>query len=571
MKTMKEQAVMDPKEVLTVAEAISIEKQVPLETVFEAIESALAEATRRSYEDMNKSSISVRIAVDRKTGNYKTFRTWTVCDPELIEDAEDGEDGEKSDSDSVSAGQEAPAEGSASAEQEAPAEGSASAEQEADIHAEAAEVFDPELHLRPDDDRAAGLEVGGVYEESMNNMKFGRIAAQHARQVIVRRVRDAERAQVREEYQGRLGELLNGTIERVMRDGYILKLSDNVDAYLPRAGTIGDEHFHSGDTVRGILEKLEPENRGPQLVLSRTIPAMVMELFRLEVPEVAEGVIEIRTVAREPGSRAKIAVKTNDGRIDPVSVCVGMRGSRVLAVSEQLNGERVDIVQWDDSPAQMVINALAPAEVESVVLDEENLVIEAVVREEGLPQAVGVRGENVRLASKVIGWRIDIMSVEQAAEKRESESSRSATTLAWKLDVDTAVGEQLVAAGLTALEDIALKPVEALTALEGVDESLAAAIQEKANDILLMQELGDTEEIREEEKAASGLLQLEGMDKDLMQALAERGILTVENLAEQAVDDLLGIAGMDEEKAGFLIMAAREPWFAEQSQENTDS
>ena len=565
---MKEQAVMDPKEVLTVAEAISIEKQVPLETVFEAIESALAEATRRSYEDMNKSSISVRIAVDRKTGNYKTFRTWTVREPDLIEDAEDaedaengenGENGEKGDSDSMSAGQ------------DASAERSASAEQEADIHAEAVEVFDPELHLPPDDDRAAGLEVGGVYEESMHNMKFGRIAAQHARQVIVRRVRDAERAQVREEYQGRLGELLNGTIERVMRDGYILKLSDNVDAYLPRASTIGDEHFHSGDTVRGILEKLEPENRGPQLVLSRTIAAMVMELFRLEVPEVAEGVIEIRTVAREPGSRAKIAVKTNDGRIDPVSVCVGMRGSRVLAVSEQLNGERVDIVQWDDSPAQMVINALAPAEVESVVLDEENLVIEAVVREEGLPQAVGVRGENVRLASKVIGWRIDIMSVAQAAEKRESESSRNATTLAWKLDVDTAVGEQLVAAGLTALEDIALKPVEALTALEGVDESLAAAIQEKANDILLMQELGDTEEIREEEKAASGLLQLEGMDKDLMQALAERGILTVENLAEQAVDDLLGIAGMDEEKAGFLIMAAREPWFAEQSQENTDS
>ena len=608
---------MNPQEVLTVAEAISIEKRVPLETVFEAIESALAEATRRSYEEKQKMSIGVRIAVDRKSGEYSTFRTWEVREKHDDAEHEEGE----GDSDAAAGrtddavrstdatvrgigaagrgtgatargisatargtgatargtgaaargtgaaarGTGAAARGTGAAARGTGAAAWGAAAEDADEPA----AFDPDLHLLPDDTRAAGLELGGSYEEPMENMEFGRVAAQYARQVMVRRVRDAERAQIREEYQNRIGELLNGSVDRVLRDGYILTLSDNVDAYLPRANTLSDERFHVGDTVRAILEELDAENHGPQLVLSRTSPAMLIELFRLEIPEVAERVIEIRAVAREPGSRAKIAVKTNDGRIDPVGVCVGMRGSRVLAVSDQLNGERVDIVLWDDNSAQLVINALAPAEVESVILDEESMTIEAVVKEESLAQAVGVRGENVRLASRLIGWQIDIMNVEQAAQKQHSESSRSAAGLAWKLDVEMAVGEQLQAAGLASLEDIALKPIEELTAIPGMDENMALAMQEKANDMLLQRELGDPDAAGEEEDAG-GLLQLEGMDRKLLQVLAERGICTMEDLAEQAVDDLLEIEGMDEERAGFLIMTAREPWFAEQPLEGTD-
>ncbi len=490
--------------ILKVAADVSMEKGVEKDIIFEAIELALATATKKRYEEDS----DIQVTIDRNTGDYVTKRRWQVVgDDEL-----------------ALLGTQFTTE-------------------------EAAEV-DP------------GLKVGDVHEEVVENVEFGRIAAQSARQVIVQRVRDAERAQVQEEYQGREGELVAGTVKKVTRDNVIVDLGNNAEGLLPRERLVGRETFRVNDRVRAILIGLSTENRGPQLLLSRACPEMLIELFKIEVPEIAEQVIEIRSAARDPGSRAKIAVKTNDGRIDPVGACVGMRGSRVQAVSNELDNERVDIVPWDDNPAQMAVNAMAPAEVESIVLDEENGTMDVAVNEENLAQAIGRGGQNVRLASELTGWDINVMSLEEAAEKRETEVGAVVGVFVETLDVDEDVAEILVEEGFTTLEEVAYVPLEEISRIDGFDEGIAEELRARAKDALLTRAI-ESEERLGANAPAEDLLGMDGMERHLAYILASRGIVTMEDLAEQAVEDLLEIEDMTAERAGELIMTARAPWFAE--------
>jgi N utilization substance protein A len=492
------------KEILMVAEAVSAEKGVSEDIIFEAIELALATATKKRYDE----EADIEVTIDRETGDYVTKRRWLVV----------------GDDEMALLGTQFTTE-------------------------EAAEVD-------------AGLQVGDVHEEQVENVEFGRIAAQTAKQVIVQRVRDAERAQVVEEYQDRVGELVGGSVKKVTRDNVIVDLGNNAEGLLPRDQLVGRETFRVNDRVRAILTEVSPESRGPQLILSRSCPDMLVELFKIEVPEISEEVIEIRSAARDPGSRAKIAVKTNDGRIDPVGACVGMRGSRVQAVSNELDNERVDIVLWDDNPAQLVINAMAPAEVESIVVDEDSGTMDVAVNEDNLAQAIGRSGQNVRLASELTGWVINVMSLEEAAEKHEQEAGAVITLFVEQLDVDEEVAEILVEEGFTSLEEVAYVPLEELSGIEGFDEEIAEELRARAKDALLTAAIASEEQLGANEPAED-LLTMEGMDRHLAFILASRGIVTMEDLAEQGVDELLDIEDMTEERAGELIMTARAPWFAE--------
>lgn len=492
------------KEILLVAEAVSNEKGVSRDIIFEAIEQALATATKKRYDE----DADITVIIDRESGDYETHRRWeVVADDEMA-------------------------------------------------------LLGTQFTTEEAAEKDTALQVGDVYQEQIENVGFGRIAAQTAKQVIVQKVREAERAQVVEEYEGRVGELISGTVKKVTRDNIIVDLGNNAEGSLPREELVGREVFRMSDRVRAILQDVRPEVRGPQLFLSRACPEMLIELFKVEVPEISEEVIEIRAAARDPGSRAKIAVKTNDGRIDPVGACVGMRGSRVQAVSGELGNERVDIILWDDNPAQLVINAMAPAEVESIVVDEDTRSMDVAVAEDNLAQAIGRSGQNVRLASELTSWTINVMSVDDASEKHQQESGAIITQFMDSLDVDEDIAAVLVDEGFTSLEEVAYVPLEEMMGIDGFDEEIAEELRARAKDALLTQAIASEEELGEVEPAED-LLTMDGMDRHLAFVLASKGIVTMEDLAEQAVEDLLDIEELDEKRAGELIMTARAPWFAE--------
>ncbi len=497
---------MNSKEILMVADAVSNEKGLDKETIFSAIEAALATASKK----LSGMDINVRVDIDRTTGEYKTFRIWEVFE----DDSEDFEDP------------------------------------------------DTQIKLTYALKKNPDIKVGEFIEEPIESAEFGRIAAQAAKQVIVQKVRDAERAHVVEAFKGRIGELVMGVVKRLDKGNIIMDLGENVEALVSREDMIPREAVRPGDRVRGYLKDVRSEMRGPQLFVSRTAPELLIELFKLEIPEVGEGLIDILAAARDPGSRAKIAVKSNDARIDPVGACVGMRGSRVRAVSNELADERVDIILWDENPAQFVINAMSPAEVVSIVMDEENNTMDIAVEEEQLSQAIGRGGQNVRLASELTGWTINVMSDEQLSEKGEQEGKAALQLFMAQLDVDEDFANILVQEGFTSIEEIAYVPLEEMLAIEEFDEDTVNELRNRSKDVLLTKALVQ-EEVLDEKQPAEDLLAMEGMDQHLAYVLASRNVITMEDLAEQSVDELMDIEDMDEERAGKLIMTARAPWFAE--------
>ena len=497
------------KEILLVVEAVSNEKDVPKEIIFEAMEAALASATRKKHGG----DIEARVAIDRETGEYETFRRW-----EVVPDNE----GEPL---------------------EAP---------ERQITLSAAKELDP------------SLDLGDFVEEQIESVLFGRIAAQTAKQVIVQKVREAERAKVVEMFQHREGELVTGIVKKAERGTIVLDLGGNAEALVPRDQVIPRENVRPNDRLRGLLYEVRSELKGPQLFVSRTAPQLLVELFKLEVPEVGEGTIEIVAAARDPGLRAKIAVRTKDPRIDPVGACVGMRGSRVQAVSNELNGERVDIIQWDENPAQFVINAMSPADVQSIVIDEDARSMDVAVKEDNLSQAIGRGGQNVRLASQLTGWELNVMSEEDAAAKGEEDARRIASLFMEQLHVDENVAFVLVEEGFTSIEEVAYVPAAELKTIAEFDDEVIDILRQRAKDVLLSRAMTGADS--DEGQPATDLLSMDGMDDELAYALARRGIASMEELAEQSVDELMEIEGMDEDRAAQLIMTAREPWFAESEQ-----
>ncbi|MFB0975458.1 MAG: transcription termination factor NusA, partial [Tolumonas sp.] len=497
------------KEILLVVDAVSNEKAVPREKIFQALETALATATKKKYEG----DIEVRVAIDRKTGDFDTFRRWQVVEGDGIMQNPYRE-----------------------------------------ISLDAARYDDPSIQL------------GDYVEEQIESITFDRITTQTAKQVIVQKVREAERAQVVEQFRDQEGTIITGVVKKVNRDSVILDLGSNAEGVLYREDMLPRESFRNGDRVKGLLAAVKPEARGSQLFVSRTHPDFLKELFRIEVPEIGEEIIEIKGAARDPGSRAKIAVKTNDRRIDPVGACVGMRGARVQAVSGELGGERIDIVLWDDNPAQFVINAMAPADVASLVVDEDNHTMDIAVVASNLAQAIGRNGQNVRLASQLSGWELNVMTVEDMQTKHQAEKDRILNLFTQALDIDDDFAELLVEEGFSTIEEIAYVPLSELQRIEDLDDEQIEELRERAKQALSTQALAK-EETLAGAKPAEDLLALQGMTQDLAYELAARGIPTLEDLAEQGIDDLSGIPGMTEEKAGELIMAARNIcWFGEQAE-----
>ena len=494
------------KEILLVVEAVSNEKDVEADVIFEALEAALAMATKKKYEG----DIEVRVDIDRESGDYDTYRRW-----EIVEDTDEGLEFPYS-----------------------------------QIGLEAA-------RLSEEND---ALKVGDFIEESIESIEFGRIAAQTAKQVIVQKVREAERQKVFDAFKDRVGELIIGVVKRTTRDSIILDLGNNAEAVIPREEMMPKETVRPGDRIRGLLFDLRPEAKGPQLIVSRTHPQMLVELFKIEVPEIAEELIDLKGAARDPGSRAKIAVKSNDQRIDPVGACVGMRGSRVQAVSGELGSERIDIVLWDDNPAQFVINAMAPAEVSSIIVDEDSGVMDIAVEEDQLALAIGKSGQNVRLASELTGWRLNVMSVADAESKTAEETEGLQNEFMNQLDVDEELALVLIQEGFTSIEEIAYIPQSEIMEIEGFDEDLVEELRNRAKNALLTKALVSEEKL-EAQEPAEDLLNMEGMDRHLALLLASKGVATMEDLAELAVDDLIEIEAMDEERAAQLIMTARAPWF----------
>ncbi len=497
---------MANKDILVVADAVSNEKGVSRDVIFSAIEAALATATKKRYVD---EEAECEVTIDRETGDYETHRVWTVVsDDELA-------------------------------------------------------ILGSQFTLEEAHEKDPNLKPGDIWKEKVENVEFGRIAAQTAKQVIVQKVREAEREIVINDYADKVGELVNGTVKKVTRDNIIVDLGNNAEGLLPRENLIPRETFRINDRLRALLLEVREEARGPQLLLSRTAPEMLTELFKIEVPEISEEIIEIKAAARDPGSRAKLSVKTNDGRIDPVGACVGMRGSRVQVVSNELANERIDIILWDDNPAQMVINAMAPAQVESIVVDEEAHTMDVAVAEDNLAQAIGRNGQNVRLCSELTGWAINVMSVDQAAEKLQEESAGTISIFMEALDVDEDVAEILVSEGFASLEEIAYVPLEEIAEIQDFDEEIANELRARAKDALLTRAIATEEELN---KAGlkDDLLNMEGMDNELAMSLSKMDVKSMEDLAELSIDELMDIKGMTEERAGELIMTARAPWFEEE-------
>jgi len=496
------------KEILLVVDAVSNEKALPRESIFEAMETALETATKKKYEG----DIVVRVAIDRITGEFDTFRRWLVVD----------------DSDEA---------------MENPF---------AEITLSAAQFDDAELN------------IGDYVEDQIESVKFDRVTTQTAKQVIVQKIREAERALVVEAYQEQVGELVTGVVKKASRESVILDLGNNAEAIIYRDDMLPRESFRPGDRVRGLLYEIKPEARGAQLFVSRTKPEMLVELFRVEVPEIGEEMLEIKGAARDPGSRAKIAVKSNDKRIDPVGACVGMRGSRVQAVSGELGGERVDIVLYDDNVAQFVINAMAPAEVASIIVDEDKGTMDIAVEESNLAMAIGRSGQNIRLASQLTGWELNVMTVADMKEKHQAENDKVLNLFIDKLDLDEDFATLLCDEGFTSLEEIAYVPVAEMLEIDGLNEEIVEELRERAKEALTTQALA-SEETLEGAEPAEDLLALDGLERHLAFVLASRGVRTLEDLAEQGIDEISDIEELTETKAGELIMAARNIcWFNEE-------
>jgi N utilization substance protein A len=494
------------KELLLVAEALSNEKGVTKEVVLLAIQAALESATQKYYEkEKGEEDVAIRVKINGRTGEHETFRYWIVTEDD--------------------------------------------------------ELTNPnaQLTLEQARERQPNIELNARIEELIPSIEFGRIAAQIARQVMAQKIREAERQLVVDQFQHKLGQLVYGSVKKVTRDNIIIDLGGKAEAFMPRSEMLPNELFRTNDRVRAYLYEISTQPRGPQLFVSRVRNEMLIELFRLEVPEIGENVIEVKAAAREPGNRAKIAVKTNDGRIDAVGACVGMRGARVQAVSSELGGERVDVILWDDNPAQLVINAMAPADISSIVVDEDTHTMDLAVSKDQLSQAIGRNGQNVRLASQLTGWTLNVMTAEDFNQKTQEESNKVLNLFMSSLEVDEDIAQLLVASGFSSLEEIAYVPKEELMTVDGFDEDIVEELRSRANDFLLTQALSTG--------ALSGvglsddLTTLEGMTADLAKSLKAMGISTVEELAEQSIDDILDIPGMTSEKAAALIMKAREPWF----------
>ncbi|GAA0340717.1 transcription termination factor NusA [Morganella psychrotolerans] len=498
------------KEILAVVEAVSNEKSLPREKIFEALETALATATKKKYEQ----EIEVRVCIDRKTGDFDTFRRWVAVD-EVTQPTRE-------------------------------------------ITLEAAEYDTP------------GILLGEYIEDQIESVTFDRITTQTAKQVIVQKVREAERAMVVDQFRQHQGEIITGVVKKVNRENITLDLGSNAEAVIIREDMLPRENFRPGDRIRGVLYDVRPEARGAQLFVTRSRPEMLVELFKIEVPEIGEEIIEIKAAARDPGSRAKIAVKTNDKRIDPVGACVGMRGARVQAVSSELGGERIDIVLWDDNPAQFVINAMAPADVASIVVDEDNCTMDVAVESSNLAQAIGRNGQNVRLAAQLLKkhrdndkWELNVMTADELNAKHQAEAHASIETFVKHLDIDEDFATILVEEGFSTLEELVYVPVSELLEIDGLDEETVDALRERAKAVLTTLELAQKES-QSGAIPADDLLNLEGMDRTLAFSLASRGICTLEDLAEQGIDDLTDIEELSDEKAGVLIMAARNIcWFGD--------
>ncbi len=485
------------REVLLLVDALAHEKNVPKEVVFTALESALASATKKKHHD----DADIRVQIDRETGDYSTFRRWQYVEYDLLENSA--------------------------------------------------------YQIDEESEHAKGLTIGDYYEIPLENIEFGRIGAQTAKQVILQKVREAEREQILTDFLARDEKLVTGVIKRMEKGNAIIEIG-RVEAVLPRENMIQKENLRVGDRVRAYLVNVARTGRGPQLVLSRIAPDFLIRLFELEVPEIEQGLLEIRGAARDPGLRSKIAVKANDHRLDPVGTCVGMRGSRVQAVTSELAGERVDIVLWSMEPAQFVINAMSPAEVSSIVVDEDTHSMDVVVEEDQLALAIGKNGQNVRLASELTGWAINILTVDQAAQKNEEEFANVSKLFMEKLDVDEEVAEILVQEGFSTLEEIAYVPLAEMNEIEAFDEDTVEELRKRARAALLTQAIANEEKIQE---ATDELLNMEGMDAETAHLLASKGIPSMDDLAELSIDELVELTNMDAERAKTLIMTARAPWF----------
>jgi len=486
------------REILLLVDALAHEKNVARDIIFTALELALASATKKKFE----ADVDIRVEIDKESGEYESFRCWTIVEDELLEI--------------------------------------------------------PEAELSLTDDRAKDLEVGDVIKEAIDSVEFGRIGAQAAKQVILQKVREAEREQILNDFLARDEKLVSGQIRRMERGNAIIEVG-RLDAVLPRDHMIPKENLRVGDRVRAILSKIETGMRGPQLILSRTAPEFLIRLFELEVPEIEEGLLEIMSASRDPGLRSKIAVKANDQRLDPVGTCVGMRGSRVQAVTGELAGERVDIVLWSIDPAQFVINAMAPAEVSSIVVDEDKHSMDLVVVEDQLAQAIGRNGQNIRLASELTGWELNILTEEESDQKNKEEYTSASQLFIEKLDVDEDVADILVQEGFSSIEEVAYVPLEEMVQIEAFDEDTVNELRSRASAAILTAAIAKEESVVD---PAEDLKSMDGMDIDIAKLMASKGIVTMEDLAELSVDELLELVKIDEEKAKTLIMTARAPWFA---------
>ncbi len=487
------------REVLLLVDALAREKNVDKEIVFDALEAALASATKKRFSG----EADVRVSIDRDTGEYESFRRWQVMDDETFET--------------------------------------------------------PELHIKLSEAQQHNpdIQMDDFVEQALESIEFGRIGAQAAKQVIFQKIRDAEREQILEDFMERKEHLVSGTVKRIERGNAIIEFG-KIEALLPRDQMIPKENMRVGDRVRAHLLRVDRSVRGPQIVLSRITSEFLVKLFELEVPEIEEGMLEIVSAARDPGARAKISVRSHDKRIDPIGTCVGMRGSRVQAVSNELAGERVDIVMWSEDPATAVINALAPADVTSLVVHEDKHSMDVVVEEENLAQAIGRNGQNVRLASELTGWELNIMSVTESAEKSEQEFSKVRDLFMAKLDVDAEVADILVQEGFNTLEEVAYVPLDEMLEIESLDEETVNELRTRARNALLTAAIVNEEQV---EHNIEELGQLEGMDEETARILAGKGVGTQEQLADLAVDELVELTGLDEKRANQLIMAARAPWF----------
>ncbi|MBL4829180.1 MAG: transcription termination/antitermination protein NusA [Aliivibrio sp.] len=493
------------KEILAVVEAVSNEKALPREKIFEALEIALATATKKK----SNIEIEVRVEIDRKTGSFETLRRWKAV--EVVESPT------------------------------------------LEITIEAAQ-YDDET-----------IELGDYIEDDIESVTFDRITTQTAKQVIVQKVREAERAMIVEQFMDNEGDLITGIVKKVNRDAIIIDLGNNAEAVILREDQLPRENFRPGDRIRGLLYAVRPEARGFQLFMTRSKPEMLVELFTIEVPEIAEELIELKGAARDPGYRAKIAVKTNDRRIDPIGACVGMRGARVQAVSSELGGERVDIILWDDNPAQYVINAMSPAEVASIIVDEDNNTMDIAVEADNLAQAIGRNGQNVRLASNLTGWELNVMTVADLQKKHQEEAQGSIDNFMKYLELDEDFATMLVEEGFTTLEEVAYVPINELLDIDALDEDIVEALRTRAKEALTTLALAKEESL-DSTKPADDLLALEGLEKELAFQLAAIGVITLEDLADQGIDDISEIDGLTDERAGELIMAARNIcWFSDEA------